>query len=307
MHDANQDRLMTRHMTYFRVMRRRLGEAYARFLAERLQPGGIVILVECRYSWPTTRVGPRHVFQHGGAGGISAQEYIEGGPRVARWFAELGLDRERWDSPLPDGESPEAEWGFEEALRADVLRFAAAQRYRIVRITFGEPEDPSPLIADLYRWWYRARGLPANRLVVDSFILMDPWWTLRLAAVPFWMKFNTEVSARALEDYLDQSEPYDEINLMLFAHGVHSIGLAPIERWRTVLARARQRGRFVGVDEQAYPADFAVFARYNPALRRLNGRWPVPPPLGWDEVDEFLDRSGAARRLGVSISDATVV
>lgn len=128
MHDANQDRLMTHYMTYFRIKRRRLGEAYGRFLAERLQPGGIVILVECRYSWPTTRVGPRHVFQHGGAGGISAQQYIEGGPRVARWFAELGLDRERWDSPAPDGESPEAEWGFEEALFAVVLQVAAAQR-----------------------------------------------------------------------------------------------------------------------------------------------------------------------------------
>ena len=74
MHDANQDRLLTQYMTYFRIKRRRLGEAYARFLAERLQPGGIIILVECRYSWPTTRVGPRHVLQHGGAGGIGAQE-----------------------------------------------------------------------------------------------------------------------------------------------------------------------------------------------------------------------------------------
>jgi hypothetical protein len=69
MHDANQDRLMTHYMTYFRIKRRRLGEAYARFLAERLQPGGIIILVECRHSLPATRVGPRHVFQHGGAEG----------------------------------------------------------------------------------------------------------------------------------------------------------------------------------------------------------------------------------------------
>jgi hypothetical protein len=136
---------------------------------------------------------------------------------------------------------------------------------------------------------------------------MDPWWTLRLAAVPFWMKFNTEVSAKALEDYLDQSEPYDEINLMLFAHGVHSIGLAPIERWRTLLARAREGGRFVGVDEHAYPADFAVFARYNPALRRLDGRWPVPPPLSWGEVEDFLGQSDAARRSGVSIREVSNV
>lgn len=307
MHDANQDRLMTQYMTYFRVKRRRLGEAYGRFLAKRLQPGGIVIVVECRHSWPTTRVGPRHVFQHGGAGGISPQEYIDGGPRVARWFAELGLGRERWDSPRPDGESPEAEWGFEEALLVDVLQFAATQRYRVVRITFEDPEDPSPLVADLYRWWYRTRGFQADRLLVDSFIIMDPWWTLRLGAVPFWMKFNTEVSARALERYLGQTEPYDEIDLMLFAHGVRSIGLAPIERWRTILARARQRGRFVGVDEQAYPADFAVFARYNPALRRIDGRRPMPPPLSWAQVEAFLGQSLAPPRPKIRVREASTV
>jgi hypothetical protein len=168
---------------------------------------------------------------------------------------------------------------------------------------FDDPEAPSPLIAELYRWWYRARGLPANRLLVDSFILMDPWWTLRLGAVPFWMKFNTDASAAALERYLEDAEPYDEIHLMLFAHGVNSIGLTPIERWRTLLARARQRGRFVGVDEKAFPADFAVFARYHPALREIAGRFPLPAPLSWAQFEAFVRESGADRHTGVTIRD----
>ena len=168
-------------------------------------------------------------------------------------------------------------------------------------MVFDEPEDPSPVVADLYRWWYAARGLPANRLLVDSFILMDPLWTLRLAAVPFWMKFNTDVSAAALEDYLADAKPYDEIHLMLFAHGVDSIGLTPIERWRALLARARRRGCFVGVDEKAYPADFAVFARYHPALREIPGRLPLPAPLSWAQFEAFARESGADRRTGVSL------
>jgi len=146
-----------------------------------------------------------------------------------------------------------------------------------------------------------ARGLPTNRLLVDSFILMDPWWTLRLGAVPFWMKFNTEGSAAALARYLDDAEPYDEIHLMLFAHGVKSIGLTPIGRWRTLLARARQRGPFVGVDEKAYPADFAVFARYRPALREIPGRCLLPAPLSWAQFQAFVRESGADRRTGVTI------
>jgi hypothetical protein len=121
------------------------------------------------------------------------------------------------------------------------------------------------------------------------------------------MKFNTEVSASALERYLGQTEPYDEIDLMLFAHGVRSLGLASIERWRTILARARQQGRFVGVDEQAYPADFAVFARYNPALRRIGGRRPMPTQLSWARIEDFLGRSLAPRRPGISICEVSTV
>lgn len=288
MHDPNQDRLMTQYMAYFRVKRRRLGEAYERFLAERLEPGGILILVDCGLGWPTTRVGPRHVFQLGGAGGASPEEYIEGGPRVAEWLAQCGSSRRRWEAPEPDETSPEAEWGFEEALAADVEGLAARRGDRVVRIVFDEPEDTSPLVAELYRWWYRARGIEARRLLVDSFILMDPWWTLRLGAVPFWTKFGTEVSFERLERHLDEAEPYDEIHLMLFAHGVNSIGVPPIERWRALLDRARVRGRFVGVDEKAYPRDFATFARYHPALRAIPGRCPMPSPLGFDQLEAFL-------------------
>jgi hypothetical protein len=49
--------------------------------------------------------------------------------------------------------------------------------------------------ADLYRQWYEERGLPTNRLLVESFILIEPWWALRTGSVAFWMVFNMEPSA----------------------------------------------------------------------------------------------------------------
>src|SRR5215204_1030407 len=55
MHDANQDRLMIRRLVYFRVKRLRLGETYERFLAQSLEPGGTIFLIDCRITWPTTR------------------------------------------------------------------------------------------------------------------------------------------------------------------------------------------------------------------------------------------------------------
>ena len=291
MHDANQDRLMIERMTYFRVKRLRLGEAYERFLEQRLSPGGTIFVVDCQLRWPTTRVAGRHVFQHGAPGGARPEEYLQGSERVAEYLERYGSHRRRWDSPAPDGESPEAEWGFERALGEDVERFARERGYRVQRIVFEEPEHMSPLVADLYRRWYEERGLSANRLLIESFILLEPYWALRTGSVPFWLKFNMEPDLEWIEKYLDGAEPYEEIHAMLFSHGVESVGLPPIERWRTVLSRARERGSFVGVTEEKFPKDYATFVRYHTDLKKIPSRFPMPGPLSLDRLDAFLEQA----------------
>ena len=289
MHDPNQDQLMIRHMTYFRIKRLRLGPTFERFLEGVLEPGGLILLSECSKKWPATRVGERHVFQFGAVGGPEPEEYFRGGPRVAEFLERYGSARRHWDPPEPDGEWPEAEWGFAPPLRADIERLADRRGYLVRRLVFEDPEHLSPLVAELYRARLRARGLPAGRLLVESFVLMAPRWALRSGSVPFWLTFNTEPSAACLERYLDRPEPYDEILMMLFAHGAQSIGLAPIERWRSLLARARRRGTFLGVDEDDYPGDFATFARYHAALPEVPEPFE-PEPLSWSELEEFIGR-----------------
>ncbi|WP_240761565.1 hypothetical protein [Nitrosococcus wardiae] len=262
------------------------------FYKENLEPGGTLFLVDCQCTWPTTRVGERHFFQHGAVGGVTEEEYLHGGPRVERFLEQMGSSQRRWEPPAPDGESPEAEWGFEPLLGEDVEHFAKHQGYRVKRMVFREPEHLSPLVADLYRWWYGKRGFMSNRLLVESFILMEPWWNLRIGAAPFWMVFNMEPSAKQLEYYLHSRAPYDHIHLMLFAHGVESIGLASIERWQTLLEQARTEGSFIGVDKKAYPSDFSAFARYYKELRKVPGRYPLPPPLSLSQLYGFLKQAG---------------
>ncbi|HSP79628.1 MAG TPA: hypothetical protein VLQ93_13915, partial [Myxococcaceae bacterium] len=97
MYDAAQDRLMLRHMTYFRVKWRRLGRAYTEFLARTVEPGGTLFLVECERRWPTTRVGPRHLFQLGALGGISPEEYQHGSERVEAYLRRYGVPQQKWD------------------------------------------------------------------------------------------------------------------------------------------------------------------------------------------------------------------
>ncbi|HEX2055064.1 MAG TPA: hypothetical protein VHF07_01145 [Nitrospiraceae bacterium] len=288
MHDPVQDRLMVRRMSYFRMKKTRLGPEYEAFLDRHLEAGGTIFLVDCRLSWPVTRLNERHVFQFGALGGATVEEMHQGGPRVADYLKRHGSPYSAWRPPAADAVAPEAEWGFDQSLGQDVLRYAQRRRLTVRRISFEQPEAMSPLVADLYRWWNERRGIPDRRLLVESFILMEPYWTIGTGCVPFWMVFNTEASLAAVEQFLDQRQ-FEEIYMMLFSHGVESIGLAPIAHWRRVIDRATRHGTFIGIDPHAFPRDFAVFVRYHDALlKEVTARHPRPPALTIKELDDFL-------------------
>lgn len=284
MHDPNQDELMVRRMAYFRVKLRRLPPSYREFLERNLALGAPIGIVDCERRWPVTRVAERHVFQCGAVGGLAEEDYPA-----------------RWDCPPADGAAPEAEWGFEPSLREDLEAFAEERGHPVFRIAFREPEDVSEEVADLHRWWLERRGVEARRLLVESFILLEPELALRSGAVPFWLTFNTQGSADRLERHLD-AHAYDQIVMTLFSHGADSAGLAPVERWRAAVGRARGAGRLAGVDEGRYPQDFAVYVRFTDALRRAG--WPDVPrrPLALGELAAFLGERGA--RAGVTWSGA---
>jgi len=191
MHDPNQDRLSLARMTYFRIKRRRLGRAFSGFLTDTLSPGATLLVAECRLRWPVTRLDDRHVFQFGALGGIPAHEFHHGSPD-RRLPTPLRFAPPPVGPPPANDEAPEAEWGLDPALLADLTSLAEQQGWRLRRLTFDDPEDLSPLVADLHRWWYHRHGLPARRLVIESFVLLDPRLTLTSASVPYWSKFPVD-------------------------------------------------------------------------------------------------------------------
>lgn len=289
MHDPNQDRLMVAGMCYFRTKWLRLPAAYERHLRDVLRPGGTLVVSDCAMTWPTTRVGERYIFQHGGFGGATTDELQHGSDRVREFLRAYGSDYTKFVAPEPDDESPEAEWGFEPRLLEDLRDLADRQGWNLVRLRYDEPETVSPPVADIHRDWYRDRGLPTGRLLVESFMLMDTYGALRTGSVPFWTVFNKEPSLRALESYLDSREPFDEIRMALFSHGVESVGLAWADQWAGVLARARELGTFLGTDPESFPRDFAVLVRFGRELAQVRGKQPLPSPLRWEEAAPRLD------------------
>ncbi|HEX6357623.1 hypothetical protein [Actinophytocola sp.] len=293
MHDANQDRLMISRMGYFRYKYRNLPAAYAAFLREHLAPGGTVVVTDCTERWPTTTIGPRQVFQHGAVGDATPDEYANGGGRVSAFLAEQGARRRAWDPPPADGESPEAEWGFDDAILPELTELCRANGFELDRLSFPRADALSGPVAELYRSWYADQGIAANRLLVSSFALIDVHVPLTRGLVPYWTLFGTCAARNTLDDYLGRTEPYDEIHLGLFAHGTCSIGRARIDDWDAVLAHARTTGAYCGVDTAAYPQDFASNGRFHRAAWALPGTGAGMP--SWDWVrDRLRDWQGYA-------------
>lgn len=302
MMDPNQDRLTLRRFGYFRVKATRLGPAYERFLRRSVRPGGTLILLECRQTWPATRLADRYFFQFGGVGGMTLDEFFHGGPRVRAFLGEYGAAVRRWDPPQPDGVVPEAEWGFSPALADDVARFAAENGFRLLRLAFRDVNALSPLVADVHRDWYRKCGRRGERLFAQSFVLTAPRLIWRAGVVPYWLTFSDRDSLAALTRYVETAQPrYRDIDMTLMAHGTDSVGVSGPADWDRVFRAATRRGRLAGVDPARFPADFGVYFRYRDQLATLPER-PCPP-LDLDWFAEFAGSHAIRYAVDVSASE----
>jgi hypothetical protein len=76
---------------------------------------------------------------------------------------------------------------------------------------------------------------------------------------------------------------------VLLSNGVKSIGLASLDRWRSVLARAGREERFLGLNARKYPADIASFLQAYIDLKRYSPlREERPTPLSFAEFEAFV-------------------
>jgi len=290
MMDPNQDRLRVDDVGYFRIKKLKMGEWYTKFVEEQLAPGGKIIIVDCRYQWPVCKMGERHYFQFGGAGGLEPKEYYEGSAAVKEFLQRAGTGFEKWDAPVPDSLAPEAEWGLEQAFTDDFTHFAKKNNFKISRISFDHPQEVSAAVADIYKIWYREKSAASSRLLVESFNIISPYLSMKKHCIPYWLFFNVNFAAEDLETYLQYSENFEEIYMMILSHGKNSAGSTPISRWEEILQKAKKKGEFIGTNPKEYPVDLAVYARYSKDLKKkVPEKFSFPDPLDPDYACELLE------------------
>ncbi len=276
MMDPVQDRIRSGSIAYFRIKKQSLGYWYLKFLKERLQPGGTIIIADCELKWPVIKIGDKHTFQYGGLGTYQPDEYYHGSDRISTFLKEVNAPADHWKISEPDSEGPEAEWGFDETLMSDIMQLAEKEGLKVSKIKFNHPQDISSNIADIYREWYRRNNQIHDRLLVESFTVHSPRLTIQTSSVPYWLFFNSVKAAEMMEQYLDETELFNEIYMMILSHGKTLGGVANIRQWESILSRAGRSGQFVGMDKNKYPIDFGVFTRYTKALQKaIPDRYPV--------------------------------
>ncbi len=303
MHDPIQDRIMVANMGYFRVKRLRLGKILEEYLRKILIPGGLIIVSDCRFQWPSAEMGQDHYFQTGGLGDVSGEEYVQGSRRIEEFLQQEKSKYSFWETPQPLKKRPEAEWGYDSRLSADIRRFAKRYKYRIKRLRFDHPNDLSAPAADLSRFWYDKNGIKDKRLLVECFALIEPWWAARTGSIPFWLPFNTGRSLELLNKYLKKSSWFDEIYLMIMSNAIKGIGCVSVKKWKAVLNKARKKGSFIGVDEKKFPFDLGSFIKYHRDLqKKITARHFIPRQMPLEEFFSFFSQR-TQKRYGIKIQN----
>ncbi|MGI8419191.1 MAG: hypothetical protein ACR2LN_00950 [Candidatus Levyibacteriota bacterium] len=290
MNDPSQDRFMAIKMSYLRLKFAALPDAYRTFIEENLQPNGEIIIIDCTSQWPVTKINDRHYFQVGGFGGITIDEYLHGGPRVKEFLKKYNSRRDSFHVPKMTGEYIEAEWGFEQKLLTDLTALAKRKKYSVKKISFKDPEDPTIPITEFYTWWYKKLGRPTNKLLLESFLLLDPYWAIRTGCIPFWSVFTGTPSYEAIKGFL-KTQSYEYIYMTLFSNIVEAIGVPKRAEWEGLLTRAKKNHALIGVDMKKFPFDLTTpYVFFSEIQEKIPFFYSLPKPLPFASFENWMEK-----------------
>jgi len=286
-YDPVHDGWLTRFVNHLRFKLLDLPPAYAEFIKSKLEPGGAVVYLEGGATWLRYRLGPRSVFQVGGWGGISAEEFIRGSERLTQYAQRAGLKTDHWSLNTDNWSlerGPESEWGSEPGLAEALEAFCKSEGYRFVRIPLAHPNDFSKLAFTAAQKLLEKEGRQPAGMLVEMFSQFDATAARQSGLLPLWLIFNTNDSLEYLKGMralIPAGKPVFFSPLSTFSL---TPDLVPYQDWVEALSDFAWTN--IGARPSHYPSDARALVKWVEPLRKWVGEnWrPVTGRLEAEEL-----------------------
>jgi len=210
--------------------------------------------LDCKASWLRYRIGERSVFQVGGWGHISAEEFLVGSPRIQAFTSQVGLHKTDWKlTGFPLEHGPESEWGSEPGMGCALKDFCDRHGYRFVLVSLQEPHDYSILAFKAMERLLNNEGEEPAGVLVEMFSQFDPSLALSGRLLPVWLVFNTWDSLEFLKS-ISNLFPVDKpVFFSPLSTFTLTPDLVPWHEWEAALQGFDWHN--VGTRESHYPSD----------------------------------------------------
>ena len=294
-HDPVRRGLLCASTITLHVRWRGLPPAY-RDLLGRLGPGASALVLRDTRTWPVFGIGSGYSFQVGSPqSGWRPRDYTTANPAFAALLRRL--DDGPWTPPNPQAPRRFAELAGDVQMEAEVRDLLPGTH----RVLYPHPDALSACVADVHRDWLRRCGRPADRCVVETERLLDPWLVRTTGVVPYWCESASVPAVDGAEAWLAGSERFASVDVLPQPPGTVCDAYAGPAQWRSPSWFAGSCGL---VDREAlrrYPMLPLPTSHATAVLRaRLPERVMPPPAPTMAEVVPALRRTGD--QLGVLVA-----
>lgn len=265
-YDPVHDGWLVKRVNHLRLKLIALPEEYKTFLREKLIPGGDIVYLEGQASWMRFRTGRNNVFQVGGWGDISPDEFIHGSPRLTKFAKQEKLRFSNWfldGYPLEEG--PESEWGSENGLGEALKDFCDQEGFKFLKISYKDPNCFSKLAFNAKKQILEDAGLEPEGIVIETFSQFSTMID-QTTLLPLWLIFNTKDSLRFLNEMTDEFP----LDLPVFFSGLSTFSrtpdIVPFPEWMQALKHYSVINS--GARESHYPSDAHALLDWEKPIRK---------------------------------------
>jgi hypothetical protein len=274
-YDPIHDGWLVRRVNHLRLKLTDLPDAYKEFIRKHLVAGGELVYLEGRASWKQFKVGEKNVFQVGGWGDISDNEFLNGSSRIHNYCVKEKIKFEDWklnDYPLINGF--ESEWGSEPGLGEALEQFCNQEGYKFIKISFDDPNQFNKLAFKAVQKQLELDGKEPSGTIVETFSQFDTSVIRASGLVPLWLIFNTEDSVRFLKEMVKVFPKEKPVFFSPLSTFSFTPDMAKWESWEEALSGTNWIN--IGTRKDHYPADSWTLIEWTKPLRKWSASHPNP-------------------------------